>query len=135
VNKTITTSHNGWTRKWGAAHLSRINEQLPKWSLDSGIDQKLWYIRNPKPKTLTKVGPDGVWGDPEDKEQAIHIQRSGDLNPTPLAHYPSSLMSVLSNYALYSIRIYVTLPHGINRSVVDFLERTIRNDLPDLPWK
>ena len=118
-------------------YLSQINSKLERWASESGIEPRLWYVRYLKPKTITKSGPQGVWGDPEEREQAIRIQRSGGLDPIPLIEYSSSLMSVLAQYALYSIRIYVTLPYGINKNVVTVLQRRIFDDLPDLRkcWK
>jgi hypothetical protein len=116
-------------------YTAQISEKVSKWSKESAIDRRLWYVRGPITKPITKVGPVGVWGQPEDREQAIHILRSADSAPVPLVDYPPSLMSVLSRYALYSIRIYAAFPYGSSDTQVNILKQQIVDDLPQLPWK
>ena len=116
-------------------YAKKIKERLHVWANDSGIDSRLWYVRGPKAKTITKTGPSGVWGQPEEREQSIKILRSDSREPVALVDYAPSLLSVLSRYALYSIRIYVVMAHGINESAVGILRRRILDDLPGVPWK
>ena len=43
-------------------------------------------------------------------------------------------MSVLADYALYMLRVYVLLPEG-RESARGKIERQIKTDFPDFGWK
>lgn len=119
----------------------RLREKLSDWANDFGIDFARWYLWDPPPMVLTKIGshiPVSAMGsgpDEKDKyDQAVRIMnRAGDKS-TPIVEIPDSLMSILSNYALYSHRVYVLFPEG-EESRRDEIAEQIREDLPHVGWK
>ena len=83
------------------------------------IDPSLWYVWSKDGITLTKVGshvPVGMLQkapnakDKDKYEQAIRIISSSDRTSTDIMSLPQSLMSILSDNALYLLRMYVLLP-------------------------
>lgn len=108
------------------------------------IDRKLWYIWDKAGITLTKIGSHipvsameeaGISGTDKDKyEQTIRVLDSKGKSSKSIVELKNSLMSVLSNYALYIIRIYVLFPNGKENKrgeISDF----IKKELPHLNWK
>jgi hypothetical protein len=66
-------------------------------------------------------------------EQALRIIEPNSTTSVPIMEVPYSLMSVLADKALYSLRVYVLLPYEKER-----LKEQIRADVrrtPDLSWK
>jgi HD superfamily phosphohydrolase len=88
-------------------------------STEFGIDSSLWYLWHKPGITLTKVGSrvpvgtmqDGASSKERDKyEQSIRIMGDDGSSSNDIMSEPQSLMSILSNSALYALRIYVLLP-------------------------
>lgn len=105
----------------GAGNESTILSSLEKlahqhraaWAADYGCRFYVWTQKG----TLTKIGssvPLSVLGDNSEDEmydklqQAVRIRGSGGSS-RPIQENPRSLISVLGNYALYSVRVYALL--------------------------
>lgn len=102
---------------FGLRHKAYLNAK-EKASAEFGIDSSLWYLWHKPGITLTKIGSrvpvgamqGGTDTDAKDKyEQSIRILRE-DGDSIDIMSVPRSLMSILSNRALYALRIYVLLP-------------------------
>jgi HD superfamily phosphohydrolase len=91
----------------------QLEKKISDWAAQFEIDPGRWYVW-PRVMELTKVGsyePIGVPDDVKKKsEQAARVRLDEvSLNSDPITTVPCSLMSVMSNYANYMLRLYVLL--------------------------
>jgi hypothetical protein len=123
-----------------------INEHIPQWAERFGIDRRLWYVWPSKAWTLTNVGSQVPISavmemSSEEKglgeyEQGIRVLNESTGGSTPITGISRSLMSVLANYAVYPLRVYVLFPPGAEE--IDARRKEIGNriqeDLKNLHW-
>jgi uncharacterized protein len=96
-----------------------------------GIDESLWYLWERSGRTLTKAATyipmssiiGNIEADKELLQQSIMIfnERTGDS--MPINTIKASMMSVLSDFALYSARLYVLLPASHRAVLPDLMRR------------
>lgn len=116
-----------------------IYEKLPKWARDFRVKEELLYVWAPPAATLTKIGshvPASFVPTEDDKdraEQAVRILNANGNTSDPVSSLHHSLMHILSNYALYSLRVYVLLPKD-QITKRHAIAAKIQEDLPHLPW-
>ena len=118
-----------------------LREKIKQWSQEFEIDESLWYVWD-KDVTLTKIDSlvpqsalyEDATEDEDGYQQGIRIFDKNQGISKPLAEIPYSLMSVLSNQALYSLRLYLLLPPDKNQQK-DKIIAKIKSDLPHMEWK
>lgn len=119
-----------------------VQEKLKQWAAEFALDLSLWYVWEKSGLALTKVGShvsqsafyEGKAGERDDYEQEIRVLDAAGVSSKSIVEIPHSLMSVLSDQALYSLRIYVLLPLE-KIQVRDELAAKIKSDLPHMEWK
>ena len=103
-------------------HLTRICNDL---SIEFGIPRELWHIWGSRPTLFTKVGSympvSATLSDPDAIDQAVRIL-DGDSSKL-ISEVPRSLMSILAQYGLYSIRLYVMLDKDQEAQRSEILKR------------
>ena len=95
-----------------------VKEKKQQWASEFDVDPDLWYIWSKSGLALTKVGShvsqstyyEGTEDDRDKYEQEIRVLDAAGVTSKSIVEIPHSLMSVLSNQALYSLRVYVLLP-------------------------
>lgn len=101
-----------------------LQDKIPEWSKQFGVHQHLWWIWDRQGIALTKVGSHVPVGsierdDEKDRdrwEQSIRILKHDRTTSEEIMNIPSSLMSVLADQALFSLRLYVLLePHELDK--------------------
>jgi hypothetical protein len=104
-----------------------------KWADDFGCP---FYVWSKLGTSLTKIGPsipiqdEGSEDETYDKvQQAVHILRM-DGSSVPIQQHARSLISVLSEYALFSLRIYALLPPD-REDERPAIEQRVNDDLGD----
>jgi len=111
-----------------------IQRQIAEWSEEFGVDESLWYLWHKAGIALTNVGSSVpvssiVERTEEDENrlaQAIYVQE-GLSHPTrPIVELNYSLLNPLSNFALYSLRLYVLLPPG-KEELLDKIKTRVRD--------
>ncbi|HTU91725.1 MAG TPA: HD domain-containing protein [Gemmataceae bacterium] len=122
-----------------------INHERPKWADKFGIPLRHWHIWAKNGIELTKAGSyvpisaaleTGSTDSDKAKdryEQSLRIIEPNNTTSTPIMEIPYSLMSILADKALYSLRVYVLLT-----SEKESLRTRIREEIhntPDLSWK
>ena len=118
-----------------------LREKIKQWSQEFEINESLWYVWD-RDVTLTKIGShlpqsafyEDVAEDEDGYQQGIRIFDSNHNTSKSLVEIPYSLMSVLSNQALYSLRLYLLLPSDKNQQK-DKIIAKIKSDLPHMEWK
>lgn len=122
-----------------------IENERQKWEAKFDIPRCHWYIWTKSGIELTKAGSyvpisaaleskDTQSDKAKDKyEQALRIIEPNSETSTPIMEIPYSLMSVLADKALYSLRIYVLLPRE-KENQKEQIRAEIRKT-PDLNWK
>lgn len=121
-----------------------LNEKIAKCAKHFKIDRSLWYVWEKSGITLTKIGSHipisaientGATGKDKDRyEQAVRVLDSKGESSKSIVELKNSLMNVLSDYALFAIRIYVLFPKGTEHKrgeITDYIKR----ELPHLAWK
>lgn len=96
-------------------------EKVASWSAKFGIDKSLWYVWDKPGIVLTKIGshiPASAMMDMTDRdkdkyEQAIRIAKGDDSED--IMSIDTSLMSLLSDSALYALRVYTLFPNGAEK--------------------
>ncbi len=119
-----------------------VREKKPTWASRFNIDEDLWYVWDTAGMTLTKVGSHvpisalkETGADDDDKyEQAIRVLDGTTNTSRPIMELNSSLMSILANHALYSLRVYVLFPEGVEEQRRAEISNTIKDDLPEIAW-
>lgn len=122
-----------------------LRDRIPAWAEHFGIDEKLWHIWG-EPKNLTKIGSlvdvatvlDDATEKRGDLDQTILVYNELDQKAEPVMDVSSSLMSVLSDFALYPLRVYVLFPR--NTSAPEAKRKEIeqhikKEDLPFFEWR
>ncbi len=113
---------------WHKAVL-RAKDQV---SVEYDIDPALWYLWHKSGITLTKVGSRVPVGavqtaasskDKDRYEQSIRILGDDGVSSADIMSEQQSLMSILSNNALYALRLYVLLPPDKEGRVRDITKR------------
>lgn len=102
----------------------------------------MWYVWDKPGITLTKIGSHVFQSslyenttDEKDKyEQEIRVLDAAQTSSKPIVEIPYSLMSVLSDHALYSLRVYVLLPPD-KTHLHESIHARIKQDLPHIDWK
>lgn len=95
-----------------------LTEKIPVWAEKFGIPEKLWYVWDHSGRPLTSIGstiPVGEEIDADKAEQSIRILNPEDQSSTPIGNMKNSLMRVLANHSLYSVRVYVVFPPDIEK--------------------
>lgn len=122
-----------------------INSERSKWAAKFKISSRHWHIWAKNGIELTKAGsyvPISAALEPtsaessesKDKyEQALRIIEPNSLTSVPIMEVPYSLMNVLADKALYSLRVYVLLPRD-KESMKQQIREEMRT-MPDLNWK
>lgn len=117
-----------------------LKAKISEWASEFNLDKNLWYLWD-RSIALTKVGSHApisalVEGqqDMDKYEQAVRILNEPVDNSIPIMESQYSLMSVLANYALYSLRVYVLL-RDTDQANREAMQKRIENDLPDFDWK
>ncbi|MBI3910335.1 MAG: HD domain-containing protein [Armatimonadetes bacterium] len=104
--------------------LKTARDKRDQWADTLGLDPKLIYVWDKPLTALTKIQPyapirdtvdgHGTAGDVEEVrrkfEEEIHILRAPDTPLVPIVALKNSLMSVLSRYTLYAVRVYAVVP-------------------------
>lgn len=130
-------AENDQSRKNYSNELTLLKNHLPNLISEFGIAADYWTIWKPGIRTLTKIGsriPVSSAEDTKDKyEQAVRII-DDQGSSAAIMEKSSSLMSILSNYALYTFRLYVLLPED-NSVDIDAIRQSIKKALPDLTLK
>lgn len=116
----------------------QVTEKIGSWSNEFGIPEKLWYVWS-KISPLTKIGSHLPLTRDTDKEkekeredeleQAIRLLHPTDDQSKPIMACKQSLMSILSDYALFTLRVYVLLPSA-KQQLRDSIADKIKQDLP-----
>jgi HD superfamily phosphohydrolase len=117
-----------------------VKQRLDSWARTFDIDRSRWYLWEPAAMVLTKIGSripvSAVITGDEDKDkyhQSIRILNRAGTDSIPIVESPDSLMSIMSDYGLYSLRVYVLFPEG-QESKRAAISEYISKDLP-FQWK
>ncbi len=118
-----------------------VEKQCDTWANQFGIDRNLWYIWQ-KSITLTKIGSRIPTSDLDinsqknaDKyEQSVRVLSKTNADSKPVFDLPYSLMSVLSEYELTALRVYVLLPED-KQNERENIAAKIKLDSPYANWK
>jgi len=116
-----------------------IVEKLPMWSKDFKINSNLWYVWGPSVITLTKIGSHvpvsfvQTEDDIDKAEQSVRILNPHNNTSETISSLGHSLMHILSDYALYSLRVYALLSESQIKHRHKIAAR-IQSDLPHLRW-
>ena len=121
-----------------------VSEKIKKWAEDFGIDEKLWFIRKNPGLVLTSIGsqisiPSSIKEKSDtgaDYLQSVQIISSTGESKS-VVEVESSLMSILSNYAFSSLKVYVLIPHDKRATDPDIKRKIsdkIRKDVPEVSW-
>ena len=102
-----------------------IKAKIPAWSEQFDIPKELWWVWDRAGVTLTKIGSrmpitsisGGSAKDKDRYEQAIRILKD-DGTSEDIMSVPQSLMSVLSDQALYMARVYVLCEDTAKREAI-----------------
>ena len=99
---------------------NQLKEKIPAWAKKFGIDQKLWALWDLSGLTLTSIGSVvstsamaevGL----EDKyEQTVRVGEANSNASRSIIEHRRSLMSVMSNYSVYCLRVYVLISERKN---------------------
>lgn len=118
-----------------------VREHIKGWASRFGIDESLWYlwdISMPLTKIGSRVPSSSAYEydphDPDNYEQAVRVLDKDGKGSKLLSELPYSLMSVLSNHALYSLRVYVLLQSD-QESLRKEIRSAIKQDLQEIEWK
>ncbi|MEX2163727.1 MAG: HD domain-containing protein [Sulfuricaulis sp.] len=114
--------------------LSRIKD----WSERFSIPAEYWYVWDRSGDTLTKIGSRVpvsalVGGDGKERdryEQAIRILERDGSTSTEIMSCDQSLMSVLADQALYSLRVYLLFTDAPTMERRKEIEAVVAADLP-----
>ncbi|MDP9456422.1 MAG: hypothetical protein M3Q60_11720 [Actinomycetota bacterium] len=118
-----------------------VREKKSEWAKKFGIAEQLWYIWDTG-MTLTKVGSHELISalrDPDAEnddryEQAVRVLDDVTQRSKPIMELDRSLMSILSNHTLNSLRVYVLFPEGMEERCRAKISNAIRNDLQEINW-
>lgn len=110
--------------------LRHLRDQIPELANQFNISARYWRLWD-RAVPLTKVGahiPTSAAVARDDEEslaQAIHVLQKGETTSVPIMEDRRSLMYVLADQALYSIRLYVLLPAAVDRDLRHRIEAEI----------
>ena len=116
-----------------------VEKRVDQLASEYGIAKEFWHVWYKK-RSLTAVGGD-ISSDPEMAEKAakaVRIVGSESKVSTPIICYEPSLMSVLGNYELFILRVYVMLDdkHATIRSDLrKKIGRQVKESFPDVIWE
>lgn len=122
-----------------------VKQALTRLAERFAVPLRHWHVWDKPGIELTKVGSyvsisaardsnGQESGKAKDKfEQALRIIKPGAATSVPIMELPFSLMSVLADKALYSMRVYVLLPQEKEDEKTAII-REIKG-IPDLDWK
>lgn len=119
-----------------------IKEKKVQWAKTFDIDESLWYFWGKK-MVLTSVGSnvatsiahgECVSEDDDKYPSSIRILNPKDNTSLPIMEIDHSLMKVLSDRELYSLRLYILFPRG-KEQLRDKIRASIMSELPDIKWK
>ena len=113
-----------------------LRTTMDKAAAEFGIDAKLWFVWSQKGLELTKIGghvPVSQAMQPGEDEydkydQSLRMIDTSTGVVTPIVEMTESLMSILSDYALYALRLYVLLPTGLESTRSD-IEVFVRQEM------
>ncbi len=91
----------------------RAIERIPEWAEETKTPIESWFVWAPQPVEITKVGsmvPVASKEEEERIEQVVAIKGKDGLSL--ITTMKESLMYLLADYALFSIRIYLLIPEG-----------------------
>jgi uncharacterized protein len=119
------------------SHRTLLGAQLPGWQSAFGIAKGLWHVWEGGFK-FTKVGKNVAVSellghDDDQTNQAILVLNRHNNSSTPIMSVRRSLMSVLADRALYSLRLYVVLPSERESELPEMRDK-IRSMLEDPEW-
>ncbi|MBX9723442.1 MAG: hypothetical protein K2X81_18705, partial [Candidatus Obscuribacterales bacterium] len=115
-----------------------VQLKINEWANKIGIDSAFWHVWSKK-RTLTALGNDQL-DDPESQEKAEKAVRIMDTQSNvsyPLINYGPSIMSVLGNYELFALRIYVLIDENeeMSKEIRDRISKLIKTDIADANWR
>lgn len=121
-----------------------IKDKVDQWAECFGINVNYWYVWDRLEHTLTQAEShipvasllNSNHKDVEESYvQAVRILKNSNEESKAIMEVKKSLMSVLSDYALYSIRLYILFPNNeIEKLKRKEIEDYIRKDLQDIEW-
>ena len=113
-------------------YMQFLNRTCDDLAIELGIDRELWYMWGSRKMSLTKLAtslPASLTvSEREDNDDALEQSvfiKDGDESK-PISAIPRSLMSVLSENMLFSMRIYVILENDDGAQRQDILSRVRR---------
>lgn len=115
-----------------------VQQKIDDWAKTIGINASFWHVWSRK-RTLTALGNDKL-DDPESQEKAEKAVRIMDTQSNvsfPLINYRPSIMSVLGNYELFALRIYVLIDENeeMRKDIRDRISKLIKTDIADANWR
>jgi len=121
--------------------IHNVKTGIEGWASHFGIPRDLWYIWH-RSIPLTKMGSRlpvstfDVGTSDKDKDkyaQSIRVLSGDKRKSTPISEMPHSLMSVLANQELHSLRLYVLFtPQTV--ALRPQIAQRIKTDLPFIGW-
>ncbi len=142
VQKEIITERSRESKSNFLGQVQHVKNNIAKWAGEFDIAEGLWYPWH-KSVSLTKMGSrlpvstfeEGTTEAERDKyEQSIRVVCADKQRSRPISELNYSLMNVLSNQEVYSLRLYVLLTpekEGLRKSITD----RIKADLNFIDWK
>lgn len=119
--------------------LGRVKKKVVSLSAEHEIPSDYWHVWSKK-RSLTAIGGD-VSKDPEKAEKAakaVRIVGNDSRVSTPIISYEPSLMSVLGNYELFAVRVYVMLDRyetDTRPKLREMISKSIKDEISDVTWK
>ena len=116
-----------------------VSRRVSTWATTFNLDPELWYVWTMPGQRLTKIGSVRLLGN--EQEDQPEAQGGAELarilvgnESKPIVNIKSSIMHVMSNYALYVLRLYVLFP-GSDESRRHEIAERVATDINDPDWK
>ncbi len=142
-NRKLTDHNQYWIRK------DSISDIIPKLAQIYHIKKDYWFVWSIDPIELTKIGSSDIDfsisqkpGTGDKNRQCIRILNDPGLgsssDSTEIIKLNNSLMSLLADKALYSIRLYLLIPDNARvdrKKMKEKISKTLKELIPDPYWK
>lgn len=129
-------------RKKEIQYLKKIlTDKKPLWADEFEINKDLWIIWDNEGKNLTEIEshvPVTLLDHESEEEiekrkiKGLDIFDNENKKSIPIVSIPSSLMSILSNYNIFSIRLYIIFPHemwGQMKERTNKISQKVKNEI------